>query len=533
MSTNAPSKLESSPRTETAAQAKFPVPAANSADVGLIGLEVMGKNLALNMADHGFKVAVYNRTTVKTEGFVADNPANVIGPGGALVPAAELKDFVASIKAPRRIILLVKAGGPTDATIDALKPLLSKGDIVVDGGNAEWNDTVRREKALNDMGILFVGSGVSGGETGARFGPSLMPGGKPEAWKHLEPVWKAIAAKVDEKTGKPLLDAAPGKPVKGGIPCTTYIGPGGAGHYVKMVHNGIEYGDMQLICEAYAFMRDSLEMSNADMAKVFADWNTGDLDSFLIEITADILKQKDPAGTGKDFVDVVLDAAGQKGTGKWTINSALDLGVPAATMAEAVFARNISAIKEERVAASKILKAPARHHHDHGNTQRDWVGCVRDALYCSKICSYAQGFALMQAASRANNWELKLGEIAMIFRGGCIIRARFLQKIFEAYQRNANLANLLLDPYFAGVIEKNQQNWRAVVARAAVDGVPVPAFSSALSYFDSYRSERLPANLLQSQRDYFGAHTYERVDRPRGEFYHVDWPDAKRPQTRV
>ena len=510
----------------------LPVPARNSADVGLIGLEVMGKNLALNMADHGFKVAVYNRTTAKTEGFIAENPASVIGPGGALIPAADLKDFVAAIKQPRRIVLLVKAGGPTDATIDGLKPLLAKGDIVVDGGNAEWSDTIRREKALNDMGILFVGSGVSGGETGARFGPSLMPGGHMDAWKHLEPVWKAIAAKVDAKTGKPIEGAAPGKPVTGGVPCTTYIGPGGAGHYVKMVHNGIEYGDMQLICEAYHFMRDSLEMTSGDMARVFTDWNAGDLDSFLIEITADILKQKDPI-TGKDFVDVVLDAAGQKGTGKWTINSALDLGVPAPTMAEAVFARNISAIKEERVAASKILKPPTRHHHDHGQTQKNWVECVRDALYCSKICSYAQGFALMRAASKANNWNLKLGEISMIFRGGCIIRARFLQKIFEAYQRSADLPNLLLDPYFAGVIEKNSANWRAVVARAAVDGVPVPAFSSALSYFDSYRSARLPANLLQSQRDYFGAHTYERIDQPRGNHYHIDWPDPKRPQSQV
>ncbi|MCW5764951.1 MAG: NADP-dependent phosphogluconate dehydrogenase [Phycisphaeraceae bacterium] len=507
-------------------------PEPNSADIGLIGLEVMGKNLALNMADHGFKVAVYNRTTAKTEAFIAENPPGVIGPGGALIPAAELKDFVRSIRAPRRIVLLVKAGGPTDATIDGLAPLLDKGDVVIDGGNAEWNDTVRREKALGEKGILFVGSGVSGGETGARFGPSLMPGGRPESWKLLEPVWRAIAAKVDEKTGRPLEGAAPGKPVKGGVPCTTYIGPGGAGHYVKMVHNGIEYGDMQLICEAYHFMRDSLEMSNAQMSAVFREWNTGDLDSFLVEITADILGQKDPAGGG-DFVDAVLDAAGQKGTGKWTINSALDLGVPAPTMAEAVFARNISAMKAERVAASKVLAAPARHHHDHGQTQRNWVECVRDALYCSKICSYAQGFALMGAASRANNWGLKLGEIAMIFRGGCIIRARFLQKIFEAYQRSADLSNLLLDPYFAGVIERNQHNWRAVVARSAVDGVPVPAFASALSYFDSYRSARLPANLLQAQRDYFGAHTYERVDRPRGEFYHVDWPDPKRPQARV
>ncbi len=509
------------------------VPGVSTADVGLIGLEVMGKNLALNMADHGFKVAVYNRTTAKTESFMQENPPAVFGTsGGGLVPAAELKDFVASIKAPRRIVLLVKAGHATDATIDGLKPLLSKGDVVVDGGNAEWLDTMRRERALNEMGILFVGSGVSGGETGARFGPSLMPGGAPEAWKHLEPVWTAIAAKVDEKTGKPINGAVPGKPVTGGIPCTTYIGPGGAGHYVKMVHNGIEYGDMQLICEAYHFMRDCLGMSNADMSAVFTDWNSGDLDSFLIEITADILKQKDPV-TGKDFVDVVLDAAGQKGTGKWTINSALDLGVAAPTMAEAVFARTMSANKDERVLASSILKPPAPHHHDHGNTQKNWVQCVRDALYCSKICSYAQGFALMAAASKANSWNLKLGEISMIFRGGCIIRARFLQKIFEAYQRKADLSNLLLDPYFAGVIQENQANWRAVVARAAVDGVPVPAFASALSYFDSYRSARLPANLLQAQRDYFGAHTYERVDQPRGKFFHIDWPETGRPQLQV
>lgn len=509
------------------------VPGLSTADVGLIGLEVMGKNLALNMADHGFQVAVYNRTTAKTEAFFQDNPPAVFGTtGGGLVPSAELKDFVASIKTPRRIVLLVKAGHATDATIDALKPLLSKGDLVVDGGNAEWLDTMRRERALNDMGLLFIGSGVSGGETGARFGPSLMPGGAPEAWKLLEPVWRAIAAKVDEKTGNPINGALPGKPVSGGVACTTYIGPGGAGHYVKMVHNGIEYSDMQLICEAYHFMRDCLGMSNAEMSAAFTDWNAGDLDSFLIEITADILMQKDPV-TGKDFVDVVLDAAGQKGTGKWTINSALDLGVAAPTMAEAVFARTMSANKDERVLASTILHPPATHHHDHGNTQKNWVRCVRDALYCSKICSYAQGFALMAAASKANAWNLNLGEISMIFRGGCIIRARFLQKIFEAYQRKADLSNLLLDPYFASVIQQNQANWRAVVARAAVDGVPVPAFASALSYFDSYRSARLPANLLQAQRDYFGAHTYERVDQPRGQFFHIDWPETGRPQIKI
>lgn len=510
------------------------VPTPNSADVGLIGLAVMGANFALNMADHGYKVAVYNRTTAVTEQFVAENPANVIGPGGALVPAAELKDFVKSLKRPRRIMILVKAGPGTDAVIDGLVPLLEAGDCIIDGGNAEWTDTVRREKALKAKGLLFVGSGVSGGEEGARFGPSLMPGGDPAAWELIKPIWTAVAAKVDAKTGKPLTGAKPGKPIKaeGAVACTTLIGANGAGHFVKMIHNGIEYGDMQLICEAYHFMRDSLEMSNADMAKVFAEWNSGELDSFLIEITADIMRQKDPV-TGKDFVDIVLDTAGQKGTGKWTINSALDLGVPAPTMAEAVFARNISAMKDERVSASQVLKGPARHHHDHGQTQRDWAKCVRDALYCSKICSYAQGFALMHAAGRQNNWNLNLGEIAMIFRGGCIIRARFLQKIFEAFQRRSDLPNLLLDGYFAGVIGENQTNWRAVVARAAVDGVPVPAFSSALAYYDSYRTARLPANLLQAQRDYFGSHTYERNDGPRGTFYHLDWLDPKRPQHKV
>ena len=511
----------------------LPIPAPSSADVGLVGLAVMGQNLALNMADHGFQVAVHNRTTAVTEKMVADNPAGVFGSlGGGLVPGAEIKDFVASIKRPRRIVILVKAGGPTDAVIDSLVPHLQAGDVIVDGGNAEWNDTVRREQALGEKGLLFVGSGVSGGEEGARFGPSLMPGGKIEAWKLLEPVWMAIAAKVDAATGKPIAGAARGKPVTGGVACTTYIGPGGSGHYVKMVHNGIEYADMQLICESYHFMRDVLELSNAQVAEAFEHWNAGELDSFLIEITADILKQKDPV-SGKDFVDIVLDAAGQKGTGKWTINSALDLGTPAPTLAEAVFARNISAIKEERVAASMVLKAPERHHHDTGETQRNWVDCVRDALYCSKICCYAQGFALMHAADKFSGWNLKLGDISMIFRGGCIIRARFLQKIFEAYQANPGVANLLLDPYFAGVIQKNQQNWRAIVARAAVDGIPMPAFSSALSYYDSYRSARLPANLLQAQRDYFGAHTYERVDQPRGQFFHIDWPEAGRPQVKV
>ena len=486
----------------------------------------MGQNLVLNMADHGFQVAVYNRTTATTEKFVADNPPSVFGgSGGGLVPGAKLDEFVSSIKRPRRIIILVKAGAPTDAVIDSLVPHLDKGDVIVDGGNALYTDTIRREKALGDKGLLFVGSGVSGGEEGARFGPSLMPGGKPEAWKILEPVWMAIAAKVDAKTGKPIEGAAPGKPVTGGVPCTTYIGPDGAGHYVKMVHNGIEYGDMQLICEAYSILRHSLGKSPAEISKIMTEWNQGDLDSFLIEISADVLQQKDPV-TGKPFVDVVLDSAGQKGTGKWTSVNALDLGIPAASVAEAVFARLISSQKDERVRASKKL---------HGSTGLGaalpiTVEAVRDALYCSKLCCYAQGFELYAQASLEYKWNLNLAAIAQIFRGGCIIRARFLQKITEAFERDAKLDNLLVDPYFITQVEKAQDNWRRVVARAALDGTPVPVFSSALSYFDSYRSEVLPANLLQAQRDYFGAHMYERVDQPRGEFFHIDWPDPKRPQ---
>jgi 6-phosphogluconate dehydrogenase len=504
-------------------------PAPNSADVGLVGLAVMGQNLVLNIADHGFKCAVYNRTTATTEKFVNDNPPSVFGDtGGGLVPAADLKDFVQSIKRPRRIVILVKAGGPTDAVIDSLVPHLEKGDVVVDGGNALYTDTIRREKALTDKGLLFVGSGVSGGEEGARFGPSLMPGGKPESWEILKPVWTAIAAKVDEKTGKPLQGAAPGKPIKGGVPCTTYIGPDGAGHYVKMVHNGVEYGDMQLICEAYSILRHSLGKSPAEISAIMKEWNHGDLDSFLIEISADVLAQKDPV-TAKPFVDVVLDTAGQKGTGKWTSTNALDLGIPAASVAEAVFARCISALKDERVRASKLLKGSGGL----GKGVEITVDAVRDALYCSKLCCYAQGFALYAAASHEYKWKLNLGQIAQIFRGGCIIRARFLQKITEAFEKNPQLENLLLDPYFADKVQKAQDNWRKVVARAALDGTPVPVFASALSYFDSYRSETLPANLLQAQRDYFGAHTYERVDAPRGEFFHIDWPDAKRPQLKA
>jgi len=494
-----------------------------TSEIGLIGLAVMGQNLALNIADHGFKISVYNRTTSKMDEFVAANPNT---PGG-LVGQAELKDFVASLKRPRKVIILVQAGWATDKVIEGLVALMEEGDIIIDGGNAKWNDTIRREKELTAKGLRFIGSGVSGGEEGARFGPSLMPGGTPEAWEHLEPIWKAIAAKVDPDTGKPLEGAEPGKPVKGGFSCTAYIGPDGAGHYVKMVHNGIEYGDMQMICEAYDLMQNVLGLNPAEMGDIFTEWNTGDLDSFLIEITADILKQTDPV-TGKPFVDIVLDTAGQKGTGKWTSVNALDMGTPAPTVAEAVFARCLSAVKDERVAAEKILKGPEAAPFT--GDKAEMVEAIREALYASKICSYAQGFQLMREAQKEYNWSLNFGEIAQIFRGGCIIRAAFLQKITEAFARDPELANLLLDPYFTGAINKAQKSWRKVVALAAEHGVPIPTFASALSYYDGYRTARLPQNLLQAQRDYFGAHTYERTDEERGKFYHIDWPEANRPQ---
>lgn len=497
-----------------------------TADVGLIGLAVMGQNLALNIADHGFRIAVYNRTTEVTRRFAAENPDT---PGG-LVPARSLKGFVASIKRPRRIVLLVKAGRAVDAVVESLLPLVDKGDVIVDGGNSLWTDTIRREKALAKKGIHFMGSGVSGGEEGARFGPSLMPGGSKHAWAQIKPIWTAIAARVDRKTGRPLEGAAPGKPVKGGVPCATHIGADGAGHYVKMVHNGIEYGDMQLICEAYHLMGQLLGMKAPQIGKVFSEWNRGDLDSFLIEVTADALQQRDPAKPRAYLVDSILDVAGQKGTGGWTGINALEMGVPAATIAEAVFARCISAIKEERVAASRKLKGPKPGG---AGAAKPFINAVRDALYCSKICSYAQGFALMAEAQKEYNWKLNFGQIAKIWRGGCIIRARFLQKITDAYAKDRKLANLLLDPYFSRQIHKSQANWRKVVSVAAQAGVPCPAFMSALSYYDSYRSARLPANLLQAQRDYFGAHTYERVDTKRGQFFHVDWPDPKRPQIKL
>ncbi len=484
-------------------------------DIGLIGLAVMGQNLALNIADHGFKVSVFNRTTSKTEEFVKENPDT---PGG-LHAALTLEDFVASIKRPRRIIILVQAGKATDAVIASLVPLMEKDDIIIDGGNALWTDTIRREKQLTAQGLRFIGSGVSGGEEGARFGPSLMPGGAESSWNELAPIWNAIAAKVDAKTGKPLEGAKPGKPIEGGVPCTAYIGPNGAGHFVKMVHNGIEYGDMQLICEAYNILRHGLQLSIDETQAAFASWNAGDLDSFLIEITANILAVKDPV-TGQPIVDVIMDRAGQKGTGKWTVTDGLNLGIPISTISEAVFARCLSALKEERVEAGKVFAAPAPHFP---GQKQQLIDAVRDSLYASKICSYAQGFALMRAMASEQGWKLHFGEISMIWRGGCIIRARFLQRIKEAFDRDPALPNLLLDPYFTGVIKSTEANWRTVVSNAALSGLPTPAFSASLAYFDSYRSPRLPANLLQAQRDYFGAHTYERLDQPKGKFFHYDW----------
>ena len=462
--------------------------------IGLIGLAVMGENLALNIERNGFPIAVYNRTTSKVDAFV-----NGVAKGKNVVGTRSLEEFVGAIARPRTIMTMVKAGAGTDAVIDQLVPLLDKDDLVIDGGNALFTDTIRRNKALADKGLLYIGTGVSGGEEGALWGPSIMPGGQREAYDRAAPIFRAIAAKVD------------------GEPCCTLIGPDGAGHFVKMVHNGIEYGDMQLICEAYSLMTNVLGLSADELHEVFTKWNQGDLNSYLIEITRNIFAKRDPE-TDRPIVDIILDRAGQKGTGKWTSQIALDLGVPAPTIVEAVFARCVSALKDERVAASKVLKGPsARFSGD----RDEFVRAIHDALYASKICSYAQGFALMKAAGAEYGWDLKFGEIAMIWRGGCIIRAHFLHHIKEAYERNASLPNLLLDPYFTEIVERSQTAWRRVVSTAAELGVPVPAFSSALAYFDSYRSERLSANLLQAQRDYFGAHTYQRVDRE-GTF-HTEW----------
>jgi 6-phosphogluconate dehydrogenase len=462
--------------------------------VGVVGLAVMGKNLALNIESKGFSVALYNRSPEKTNELLTG------ATGKNLVGTFSIEDFVQSLETPRKILIMVKAGKATDDTINQLVPLLSQGDILIDGGNAFFPDTQRRNKDLQAQGFRFIGAGVSGGEEGALNGPAIMPGGQRDAYELVEPILTAISAKVN------------------GDPCSTYIGPDGAGHYVKMVHNGIEYGDMQLIGEAYQLLKDVLNLNTSQLHDVFSEWNRGELDSYLIEITADIFAKIDP-DTGKPMVDIILDSAGQKGTGKWTSQSALDLGVPLSIITESVFARFISAMKEERVAASKLLNGPETLSYD--GDPKEFIELVRKALYASKIASYAQGFAQMRAASEEYKWDLNFGAIAMIFRGGCIIRAAFLQNIKDAYDRDPGLRNLLLDQYFRNVITNYQEAWRNVLSIAVTRGIPVPSFASALAYYDSYRTERLPANLLQAQRDYFGAHTFERIDKE-GSF-HFKW----------
>ncbi len=466
-------------------------------NIGLIGLAVMGENLVLNMESKGFRVAVYNRTTAVTDKF-AENRAK----GKNIVSCRTLEDFVGALDRPRKVQIMVKAGAPVDAVIAQLVPLLEAGDIIIDGGNSLWTDTQRREKSLREQGIHFFGVGVSGGEEGALKGPSIMPGGSAEGWKALEPIYTKIAAMAE------------------GEPCCRHMGTDGAGHYVKMVHNGIEYGDMQLICEAYAILQATVAPTAEEFADIFSEWNRGDLDSFLIDITANIFGRKDPL-TGKPLVDVILDKAGQKGTGKWTVGHAVEMGVPLSVIGSAVEARILSSMKAERVAAAEVLPAPEPKKWS-GDRQA-LINAVRDALYASKIISYAQGFLQLGAASELYGWHLNFGDISSIWRGGCIIRARFLNRITEAYRNNPSLKNLILDPYFRDIIAKSQANWRTAVQTAIEHGVAVPAFSAALSYYDSYRSARLPANLLQAQRDYFGAHTYERTDKPAGEFFHTEW----------
>lgn len=462
--------------------------------IGVVGLAVMGKNLALNIESKGFTVSVYNRSREKTDELLKE------AAGKNLVGTFSVEEFVQSLESPRKILIMVQAGAGTDATINSLVPHLDKGDIIIDGGNAYFPDTVRRSRELEEQGIRFIGTGVSGGEEGALKGPSIMPGGQQSAYELVEPILTAISAKVGD-------DA-----------CCTYIGPDGAGHYVKMVHNGIEYGDMQLICEAYDLLSRVLGVSTEELQSIFSEWNKGELDSYLIEITADIFSKYD-AETGKPMVDVILDSAGQKGTGKWTSQSSLDLGVPLSIITESVFSRFLSALKEERVAASKVLSGPTTSPFT--GDKAAFIEAVRKALFASKICSYAQGFAQMRAASDEYDWNLRYGDIAMIFRGGCIIRARFLQNIKDAYDRDPALRNLLLDSYFKNIVESYQDAWREVVQTAVAYGIPVPSFASALSYYDSYRTDRLPANLLQAQRDYFGAHTFKRVDKE-GSF-HFNW----------
>jgi 6-phosphogluconate dehydrogenase len=466
-------------------------------DIGLIGLAVMGQNLVLNMNDHGFKVAVFNRTVSKVDDFIADEAkgTNVVG-------AHSIEELASLLKRPRRVMLMVKAGDTVDQMIDHILPVLEPGDIIIDGGNSLFTDSNRRTKALAEKGILFVGTGVSGGEEGARNGPSIMPGGNPAAWPHVKDIFQSIAAKVED-----------------GTPCCDWVGEDGAGHYVKMVHNGIEYGDMQLICEAYDLLQRGFGLSADELHTVFADWNTGELDSYLIEISSHIFAKKDEDGA--PIVDKILDTAGQKGTGKWTVFSALDLGQPVTLIGESVFARCLSALKDERVNASKILTGPRTTLPT--SDRAAFIEEVRCALYCSKIISYAQGYMLLKAAAKEHGWNLNMGGIALMWRGGCIIRSRFLGKIKEAFDKNPALENLLLDSFFSDALNRYQGLWRNAVVQAVQLGIPTPAFSTALAFFDGYRTARLPANLLQAQRDYFGAHTYERIDQPRGKFFHTNW----------
>ncbi len=466
------------------------------ADIGLIGLAVMGQNLVLNMDDHGFTVAVFNRTTSKVDRFM-ENEAK----GTKVIGTHSLEELVSMLKRPRRVMIMVKAGWPVDATIEKLVPLLEPGDIIIDGGNSHYPDSTRRTKELAQKGILFVGTGVSGGEEGARFGPSIMPGGAPEAWPHVKPIFQGIAAKVAD-----------------GAPCCDWVGEEGAGHFVKMVHNGIEYGDMQLICEAYDVMGQALGMSAEEMGAIFAQWNEGKLNSYLIEITADILGYKDE--DDQPVVEKILDTAGQKGTGKWTAVSALELGVPLTLIGEAVFSRFLSALKEERVVAASVLGSPISSYK---GDKAALIDDLQEALFASKIVSYTQGYMLMRAASEEFGWNLAYGNIALMWRGGCIIRAAFLDDIKAAFEEDPELDNLLLAPFFKEQVQRAETAWRRVVSTAATLGIPVPAMSSALAFYDGYRRERLPANLLQAQRDYFGAHTYERIDRPRGDFFHTNW----------
>ena len=465
-------------------------------DIGLIGLAVMGENLVINMESKGFTVSVYNRTTEKVANFV-----NGRAKGKNIVGTYSLEELVASLEKPRKVMMMIKAGAAVDDMIEKLIPLLEEGDIIIDGGNSHFPDTARRTAYVESKGLYYIGTGVSGGEEGALHGPSMMPGGSPKAWESVKPILQAICAKVED-----------------GTPCCDWVGENGAGHFVKMVHNGIEYGDMQLICESYHLMKSLLGLSDDEMHEVFAEWNKGELDSYLIEITRDILGFKDE--DGEPIVEKILDTAGQKGTGKWTGIAALDEGIPLTLIGEAVFARCLSAMKEERVQASKVLSGPAVEFK---GDKKQFIEDIRDALFASKIVSYAQGYTLMRSAAKTYGWNLNYGGIALMWRGGCIIRSVFLGKIKDAFVNNPDLTNLLLDPYFKEAIEKAQAGWRRVCAAAVMNGIPVPAISSALAYFDGYRSERLPANLLQAQRDYFGAHTYERVDCERGRFFHTNW----------